>query len=57
MRAHFHGVGDDNLGIDLDELRNAMPIFSAVDDDPTLPSDEESARAFKTFYRHTSIAR
>ena len=44
--AHFHGVGADNLGI---ELRNAMPIFSAVDNDPTLPSDEESARAFKTF--------
>lgn len=47
--AHFHGVGDDNLGIDLDELRNAMPIFSAVDDDPTLPSAEEADRAFKAF--------
>ncbi len=26
-----------------------MPIFSAVDDDPTLPSDEEFERAFDEF--------
>lgn len=45
--AHFYGVGDND--IDLDELRNMMPIFPAVDDDPTLPSAEETERAFKAF--------
>lgn len=45
--AHFYGVGDND--IDLDELRDMMPILPAVDDDPTLPSAEETDRAFKAF--------